>query len=657
MVSRSMTSVSASTRTARMGSTAQSTWLGRMPRAAVRTLFVGASDQPKWERPALLMVLLSNTVLYTANIGISGWANSFYSAAVQAGTMDWKAFFFGSSDWGNAITVDKPPLSLWIMGISAKVFGLSPESILLPQAAMGILTTFLIYLLVRRNFSAIAALTAATVFFTAPIITLMSRYNNPDPLMLLLMVAAAYFVVRAVETGRTRDFVYAGLVLGLGFMTKQLQAMLSLPALAVAFLVCSHIAWWQKIRTCCVGLTALIFAGGLWMSIVELIPPAARPYIGGSTDNSVIQLTLAYNGLNRVLPRAKDPTVSLIPAQFRSVESDQGFLRLLNGNFAQEAGWLLLAAVLSCVWLLLAWRGLTGTRGRKATAILSVVWFITTYLMLSFMGDGIHSYYTATLAPPLALVMGLGTEALRTWSSRKKARLAASFTVATGTLIAWALMNTVEGWPSLLLTSILAAGLAGAVLLAVPPPVPWLNAVACALSAGGLIAAPLATSIYTASVPHSGSNPLSGPLTKSTTSISRFLDGVSQKQPSWAYDIGFGYDPGPALVELVKHSSSCAWGAATYPSQSAAKLQLASSRAVMPVGGFAGMDPAPTLSQFKDHVNRGDVCFLVWHQDHLELPDRSAALIQISDWVKSNYQATAIDGTTVYDLRQPADAG
>jgi 4-amino-4-deoxy-L-arabinose transferase-like glycosyltransferase len=500
-------------------------------------------------------------------------------------------------------------------------------------------------------------LTASIVFFTTPIITLMSRYNNPDPLMLLLMVAAAYFVVRAVETGRTRDFAYAGLILGLAFMTKQLQAMLSLPALALAFLVCSHVAWWPKIRTCCIGLLALIFAGGLWMSVVELIPPAARPYVGGSTDNSVIQLTLAYNGLNRLLPAAKDPTVSLIPAQFRSVESDQGLLRLLNGNFAQEAGWLLLVALLSCLWILAAWQGLTATRGRKATVILSAGWFITTYLMLSFMGDGIHSYYTATLAPPLAMVIGIGVEALQVWESKKKARLAASFTVAAATLVAWALMNTVSGWSSLLLASMLASGLAGAVLLAVPPPVRWLNAAACALSAVGLIAAPLATSIYTAAVPHSGSNPLSGPLTKSTTSISRFLDGVSRKEPGWAYDIGFGFDPGPDLVDLINDSSSCAWGAATYPSQSAAKLQLASSRAVMPIGGFAGMDPAPTLSQFTDHVSRGDICFLVWHQDHLELPDRSATLLQISNWVKSRYQATTIDGTTVYDLRQPIEAG
>lgn len=618
---------------------------------AIQRVFRGPADHPVWERPALLALLLSNAVLYFTNIGISGWANSFYSAAVQAGTMDWKAFFFGSSDWGNAITVDKPPLSLWVMGISARLLGLSPHSILIPQAVMGLLTTLLVYLLLRRNFSAITALTAALIFFTTPIITLLSRYNNPDPLMLLLMVGGAYFVVRAVESGRTTHFAWAGLFLGLGFMTKQLQAMLSVPALTAAFLLCSPRAWWSKVRTCCCGLCVLIAAGGLWMTIVELIPSSARPYVGGSTDNSVIQLTLGYNGLNRVIPTEKDPTVSLIPSQFRSVESDAGLLRLLNGNFAQEAGWLLVVALLSCIWLLVAWRGLCTTPVRKATAILSVGWFLTTYLMLSFMGDGIHTYYTATLAPPLALVIGLGLESLLTLQSRRRARLAASATVLIGTLVSWALLNTAEGWPPVLLTTMLISGLGGATLLAVPPPARWLDVVACMLSMLGLITAPLATSIYTASVAHSGSNPLSGTLSKNPASISRFLDGVSKKEPAWAYDIGFGYDPGPALVGLTKETNTCIWGAATYPSQSAAKLQLAASRAILPLGGFSGADPAPTLIQFQDLVNRGDICLLIWHQDHLNLPGRTTTLIQISDWVKSEFHSTVVDGTTVYDLR------
>ncbi|WP_367765201.1 ArnT family glycosyltransferase [Arthrobacter sp. HS15c] len=590
-------------------------------------------------------------MLYIGNIGINGWANSFYSAAVQAGTMDWKAFFFGSSDWGNSITVDKPPLSLWIMGISARLFGLSPESVLIPQAVIGVMTTLLVYLVIRRSFSPVAALASALVFFTTPIITLLSRYNNPDPLMLLLMVAGAYLVIRTVESGKANYFAWAGIFLGLGFMTKQLQAMISLPALAVAFVVCSPTAWWHKIRTCCVGLATLTVTAGFWMTAVELIAPTDRPYIGGSTNNSAVQLTLAYNGLNRIIPMAKDPTVGLIPSQFKSSDSDAGLFRLLNTNFFQEAGWLLAAGLLSCLWIVVAWRNLSDSPTRRATLIISVTWFLTTYFMLSFMGDGIHTYYTATLAPPLALIIGLGIESLLSLKSKLWARLMASFTVLSGSLIAWALMNAAEGWHLGLTTTILTAGLAGAVLLAVKPPANWINVLACALSAVGLIAAPLATALYTTTVAHSGSNPLSGPATKSASSISRFLESVSQHEPAWAYDMGFGFDPGPHLTALARDTDSCTWGAATYPSQSAAKLQLATSRAVLPLGGFAGTDPAPTLAEFQQIVERGDICFLIWHEDHLNLPGRSITLIEISDWVKSRFVYTVIDGTTVYDLR------
>jgi 4-amino-4-deoxy-L-arabinose transferase-like glycosyltransferase len=169
-------------------------------KSAAIGLWRGSQKHPVWERPTLLVLLMSNAMLYFSNLGVNGWANSFYSAAAQAGTKDWSAFFFGSSDWGNSITVDKPPLSLWIMGVSAKLFGLSPESILMPQATIGVLTTLMLYVLVRRNFSAAAALATSAVFFTTPIVTLLSRYNNPDPLMLLLMDCGAHYVVRAVES-------------------------------------------------------------------------------------------------------------------------------------------------------------------------------------------------------------------------------------------------------------------------------------------------------------------------------------------------------------------------------------------------------------------------------------------------------------------------
>jgi 4-amino-4-deoxy-L-arabinose transferase-like glycosyltransferase len=622
-------------------------------KSAAIGLWRGSQKHPVWERPTLLVLLMSNAMLYFSNLGVNGWANSFYSAAAQAGTKDWSAFFFGSSDWGNSITVDKPPLSLWIMGVSAKLFGLSPESILMPQATIGVLTTLMLYVLVRRNFSAAAALATSAVFFTTPIVTLLSRYNNPDPLMLLLMVCGAYCVVRAVESGLLRHFVWAAVLLGLAFMTKQLQAMVSLPALGMAFIFCSPIPLRKRIHHGLIGLGALAISGGAWMTVVDLVPANARPYIGGSTTNSVLQLTLAYNGLNRIVPAAKDPTVDLIPAQYRTVENDEGFFRLFNGNFAQEASWLLIVALVSCVLVMLAWRRLGDSPARKATVVICGVWFMTAYLMLSFMGDGIHTYYTAMLAPPLALVIGLGIDALLGMRSRLKARLLAAGCALVGTLVAWSLLSTVQGWSPALAATILALGLTGSALLAVPPPTQWLNFVACAAICAGLLGAPLATSVYTASISHSGSNPLSGPVSQSPITISRFLERVSQNEPTWAYDIGFGYDPGPKLVELTRSTSNCKWAAATYPSQSAAKLQLASSKPIMPIGGFAGVDPSPTLDRFQELVDHGDICYLVWHQNHLELPGRSPALVEISAWVQSTFSSTVVDGATVYDLRRP----
>lgn len=616
-----------------------------------RQLFRGTREGSAWERPALLLLLLTNTGLYFTNIGINGWANSFYSAAVQSGTMNWKAFFFGSSDWGNAITVDKPPLSLWIMGASARLFGLSPTSILIPQAVMGVTTTLLIYVIVRRNFSAVTALVAATTFFTTPIITLLSRYNNPDPLMLLLMVAATYFVIRAVESGNCIPFAFAGALLGLAFMTKQLQALLNVPALGVAFMVSATCVWTKKLRAYTCGAVSLVLLGGLWTAAVELIPPNSRPFVGGSTNNSAVELTLAYNGLGRLFPTQKDPTVGLIPEAFKSAESDAGFLRLLNGNFSQEIGWLLVVGLFSCVWLLLAWRGVANTPARRATAVISLVWFLTAYIMLSFMGDGIHTYYTATLAPPMALMIGMGLESILAMKSRTLGRILASCSVLIGSLVEWALLSGVEGWHAAFISASLVLGLVGAALLAIRPPAKWINVVACACAAGGLIAGPVATSVYTTSVAHQGSNPVSGPLTKSSTSISRFLANVEAKGAGWSYDLGFGFDPSPALTALTRDTSSCDWGAATYPSQSAAKLQLASSKAVLPLGGFNGTDPAPTLEQFQLLVQEGRICLLVWHQDHLDLPGRSSDLLEISRWVKSRFSSTLIDGATVYDLK------
>ena len=206
-----------------------------------------APERAPWERPAVAVLLVATAVLYLWGLSASGWANSFYSAAAQAGSQSWKAWFFGSFDAANSITVDKPPASLWMMGLSVRLFGLSSWSILVPEALMGVATVAVVYAAVRRKFSAAAGLLAGAVMATTPVAALMFRFNNPDALLVLLMTLAAYTTLRGIEDGRRRWIVITGALIGFGFLTKQLQVLLVVPPLALAYLVAAPHALGRRI--------------------------------------------------------------------------------------------------------------------------------------------------------------------------------------------------------------------------------------------------------------------------------------------------------------------------------------------------------------------------------------------------------------------------
>ena len=247
------------------------------------------------------MVLLVGTgFLYIWGLGQSGWANSFYSAAVQAGTKSWKAFFFGSSDASNFITVDKPPASLWVMEISARLFGVNAWSILVPQALEGVATVGLLFVTVRRWFSPGAALLAGAVLALTPVATLMFRFNNPDALLTLVLTAAAYATVRAIESGRSRWMVFAGALIGFGFITKMLQALILLPVLGLVYLLAGPPKLGRRIVQLVYAGLALVVSAGWWVAAVQLTPAADRPYVGGSTNNSELNLIFGYNGFGRL---------------------------------------------------------------------------------------------------------------------------------------------------------------------------------------------------------------------------------------------------------------------------------------------------------------------------------------------------------------------
>lgn len=623
------------------------------PRRVWKRAWTGRPQDAVWERPALLVVLALNAALNFWNLGINGWANYFYSAAVQSGTKDLGAAFFGSSDWGNSITVDKPPLSLWVMELSVRIFGFTPLSVLAPQALMGVASTCLIYLMVRKHFSAVAALTAACIFFTTPIVVLMSRYNNPDPLMLLLMLAAVYLIQAAIASGRTKYLFWAAITLGLAFMTKQLQGLLVLPSLGVAYVIWARESWPRKIRHAVFALATLILTGGLWMAVVDLVPPETRPYVGGSPKNSVLELTLAYNGVDRVIQTEEDASLNLIPDQFRQIDSDAGFARLLNANYGQEIGWILACAIICVLAILAFWKLLPKSSGARAMAFIATSWFLGTYLVLCFMGNQIHTYYTVALAPALSLTVGIAVDIYVRHHRLVLVRAGAAVAVLAGAVSSWLILASVVGWPDWLGGAVLVLGALGAALLGAQAPTRWLQGVAGVVAAAALLTGPIATSMHNVSLPHNGSNPVSGQLTKNPGSISRFLNEMQNGNPEWAYNLAFGQKPSAEIVRRLKASHGCTWAAATYASQTAARLQIESGRPVMPVGGFAGTDPSPTLQQFIDRVEGGQICYFLVQDAFLATQSEQTEVVEISEWVEANYESDVVDGRRVYDLSKP----
>ena len=348
-------------------------------------------------------------MLYLWDLTRNGWANDFYAAAVQAGTKSWKAFFFGSFDSSNFITVDKTPASLWVMELSGRIFGFGQWSMLVPQALEGVACVALLYAAVRRWFGPAAGLIAGLVLALTPVAALMFRFNNPDALLVLLMTAAAYALVRAIENGRTRWLVFCGVLLGLAFLAKMLQAFLVVPGFAIAYLWAGAPRGLPRRVWQTVAMGAGIIAGaGWWLLIAQLTPAADRPYFGGSTDNNILQLAIGYNGLGRI---TGDETGSIGGggAGGAGFGGATGLLRLFHTEFGGQISWLLPAALICLAAMAWVSRRAARTDRIRAAALLWGGWVIVTGLVFSYMNGIIHPYYMVALAPGIGALVGIGT--------------------------------------------------------------------------------------------------------------------------------------------------------------------------------------------------------------------------------------------------------
>ncbi|GAY14042.1 glycosyltransferase family 39 protein [Mycobacterium sp. shizuoka-1] len=583
----------------------------------------------------LAVLLVTTAVLYIWNLGASGWANPFYSAAAQAGSRSWLAWLFGSSDAGNAITVDKTPAALWVTGLSARLFGVNPWSILLPQALAGVAAVAVLYAAVRWVSGPWAGLLAGAVLAFTPAAALMFRFNNPDALLVLSLVVAAYCTQRALDRGASWWWLpLAGVAVGVGFLAKMLQAFLVLPALAAVFLVAADLPMRTRIGRVAAAAGALVVASGWYLLLVTLWPADARPYIGGSQHNSIIELALGYNGVGRL---TGDETGGL-----GNLNQDAGWARLFGSEMGTYIAWLVPAAVIAIIAGLVITRRAPRTDTTRAALLMWGGWLVVTAVVFSFANGILHPYYTVALAPAVGAGLAIGTVEL--W--RRRADIRSAITLSGMTMItvvlAYLLLQRDSQWLPWLRVGIVVAGFAGAALLVVVGRLPrGVGAAAGALALTAALAAPAAFSLATAAAPHSGAIPSVGPATGHGGPPRGMFDAPQ---------------PGADLVEALRlDADQYTWVAATVGSSNAAGYQLATGRPVMAVGGFNGTDPAPTLEQFQAYVGQRRIHWFV----RADMPgfmfgtsSGSDAAARIQRWVAAHFTPREVDGVTVYDLSQ-----
>ncbi|AXE87076.1 glycosyltransferase family 39 protein [Streptomyces sp. Go-475] len=686
-------------------------------RPFARRLWRGRPEDPRWARPAFLGLLLATTVLYLYDLSASGYANSFYSAAVQAGSQSWKAFFFGSLDAANAITVDKPPAALWPMALSVRLFGLSSWAILVPEVLMGVGTVAVVYAAVRRRFSPAAGLIAGAVLALTPVAALMFRFNNPDALLALLMAVACYFVIRGLEDGRTKWLVWAGAAIGFAFLAKTLQAFLILPGLALVYGVCAPVPVRKRIGQLAAGLAAIVVSGGWWVAIVELWPASSRPYIGGSQNNSFLELTFGYNGLGR-LNGEETGSVGGGGGGGGGNWGETGWDRLFSSAVGGQVSWLIPAALILLVAALVA------TRRAKRTSVTRgsfLVWggaLLTTMLVFSYMRGIFHEYYTVALAPYIAPIVGMGAALL--WEKRDKAWASLTLAAAATATAAWGyvLLNRSSDYLPWLKWLVLVGGLTAALGLVFAGRLGR----RLALGAAGLglvaaLAGPAAYTLTTLNEGHTGSIVTAGPAVaggrggfpgggpgggfpgggqnrpgqqnqqgqqnpqgqQNQQGRQGFPGGgmPGQNQQGQTQPNGDGGRPGrmgggmggggmggllngasvssQAKKLLEADADQYTWAAAAIGAQNAASYQLSTGEPVMAVGGFNGTDPSPTLAQFKQYVADGKIhYFIASGMGGGRGGSSDGTSSRITSWVEATFKKVTVGSATFYDLTQKA---
>jgi 4-amino-4-deoxy-L-arabinose transferase-like glycosyltransferase len=437
-----------------------------------------------WHRLVLAAILVLSAFLNLYNVTGEGYGNPYYSAGVKNMLTSWSNFFFASFDSG-FVSIDKPPLGLWIQAASAWLFGFHGWALLLPQAIAGVLCVALIYHLVRRPFGPVAGLVAALALALTPIVVATSRNNTADMLVVLTVLVAAWALVRATETGRLCWLLLCALIVGLGFNIKMMQAFLVLPAFYLLYLVAAPVPWLRRFVHLGLETVVLVVVSLSWAAVVDLTPEDQRPYVGSSEHNSALELASGYNGLSRLVGRGNElinPQGGFNIGSASDSQSEQGPgpggpgggpggvgengekgpFRLLDQQLAGQIGWLLPLAVVALLAAVSQRRPRLPLDRKHQALVLWGMWLLTMYGFFSVAGF-FHRYYLVMLAPAVAALVGIGATAL--WKDYRspgwRGWLLPLTLIGVAAVQDYLILSSYEGWPLWL-----APGISGLCLVA-----------------------------------------------------------------------------------------------------------------------------------------------------------------------------------------------
>jgi 4-amino-4-deoxy-L-arabinose transferase-like glycosyltransferase len=615
------------------------------------------STPSPWEWAALVFILLVGAALRLWKIDQNGTGNPYYAAVVRSMMMNWHNFFFVSFDPVGFVTVDKPPVSLWIQTAFAKLFGYRGFTLILPQILEGLGSLILVYHLVRRRFGSGAALFSATAIALSPVSVAVDRYNNTDACLVLVMLLSAWALSLAAETGN-RKLLYLALILaGVGFNTKMMAAFVALPAFYLVYFAGSPNSWLRRLGDLTIGTLILLLVALSWPLAVDLTPPEQRPFVGSTQDNSMIGLSLGWNGFQRLLARGRrgfpqnprtgnsqaavtgtngspstvgaspDTATSSSPASIANsgtpgaAPASQGFgrrrgggggmntgtpglLRLADKNMAGQIAWFLPLALLGFWAQARRIRFSLPLAPSHQALVLWLGWFFTYAVVFSFMRGAMHAYYLVLLVPPLAALAGIGINAL--WFHFKEGRpslllLGLILTTAWQAFIVFQYPD----WKSTLLPILfLGTGLALAGLFFLPSlmrqklhlssGLPW----ALGLGLCTLFLCPTFWALT--------------PVLGSGQSVEANPDLLSGGQRGGMFQ-GFGARLNTAkLLDYLKaHRQGEEYLLVSQNSQLVAPIIIETGEPVVAIGGFMGGDPILTANQFAEKVKEGQFRYML----------------------------------------------